>query len=225
MGEFKPALIVTLVSAMLAGCAHDRDKPASSKQPVLSFGSYSVASKALGPNAYFINPDFGQRLKAKSIYRFDKNGYAHEICEIDGIEQTALKSMPVSSESFSGEIKDDLQSLPKLSIPGIGVVSSPYNRATVEGYSISTAISPTSGDAADYILANLGPNCPAILAKNKPYLVVTRVANADRAQSIRKGFFEGGYGFGPASISWSNPEMLGDVRKDVTFAVSGKYVK
>lgn len=185
----------------------------------------SVAHQALGPKGYSIDPTFGYRISTPGIYSFDASGQPHQICAIDMRDQPALKNMPVAIEQFDDALEDNLAATNfRVTVPGVGIITSPYKKIKVDGYTIKTATAPDSGDDAEYILRNLGPNCPRVLARNLPYLVVTKVATAKVAYSLSKGAFDGAVGIGPATIGWSNPEIRTSARRNVTFALEGRLV-
>ncbi|MBB3149776.1 hypothetical protein FHS21_006230 [Phyllobacterium trifolii] len=221
----KIRLIAASICTLVSGCAHDQ----ASTNPFGNFAgsTSSVAVQALGSSAYSVDPRYGYQISTPGIYKFDASGQPFEICEKDVRLQTAIKNMTTEPINSSDILEDDLASANfEISVPGIGSIKSPYRKIKVEGYTVTKLISGDSGDAADYILRNVDSGCrDTILQRNKPYMIVTKVATAKTAYALSRGAFEANFAAGPARIGWANPEIRSTPRTNVTFAISGKYAK
>ncbi|WP_146606089.1 hypothetical protein [Mesorhizobium kowhaii] len=213
---------VAAAAALLSACSIEQD---GNFLPQIGGSSPTVAVQALGPGAYSIDPSYGYAITTPGIYRFHKDGSAYEICERD-MAIAAIKGLSTKVVEHDDSLEDNLASTNfSLSVPGIGVITAPYKKIKVEGYSVTHLVSGDSRSAAEFVLANLGTSCRNdILGANRPYMIVTEVANAKKVYTLSKGAFQAAFAAGPASLSWANPEIKSTTRSNVTFAIQGKYV-
>ncbi|MER8882434.1 hypothetical protein [Mesorhizobium sp. M0816] len=213
---------VAAAAALLSACTVEQNE---NFLPQVIGSSPTVAVQALGPGAYSISPSYGYAISTPGIYTFHKDGSAYQICENDmGI--AAIKGLSTKVADHDDSLEDNLASTNfALSVPGIGTITAPYKKIKVDGYRITHLVSGDSRNAADFVLANLGTSCRKdVLKGNRPYMIVTEVANAKKVYTLSKGAFQAAFAAGPASLSWANPEIKSTTRSNVTFAIQGKYI-
>lgn len=186
----KSILALVAISFLLMGCPNssllkDRLANPTSEIPVI----VSVAEKALGAEAYFINPFIPSGIETPGIYAVRDSGRYLKICEFDTNEQNAIKEMRSAniSTKHAKVIKDSLSPV-RIEVKVLGTpYELPYKKVVVSGYKVIRSPSLGSQSAEQYILDNVGSNCPDVLLKNKPYFVVTQVAIADSVETISGG--------------------------------------
>lgn len=164
-----------------------------------------------------------------AIYKVGSDGTLIELCQVDFREQTALKQIAVEESVSTDVIFDKLRANSGyIRFAGLELAT-PYSKTKVDGYRTLMAVSPTSSLVEDYIVENLGPNCPGVLEANKPYLIVTAVANAERAYTVKRDYVGGVIDFsvGPfgGSAEVDNSEVVEGPRTKVTFGVRGILVQ
>ncbi|MER8390261.1 hypothetical protein NKH14_33295 [Mesorhizobium sp. M1380] len=216
---------VALAALAALGLSACKTEQSANFLPSVVGSTSTVASQALDGKPYSIDPTRGTKITMPGIYTFHDDGSAYPICEND-MKIAAIKALSTKVTVDSNDtLEDNLASTNwSISVPGVGTISAPYKKIKVEGYTVTHLVSGDSGNAADFILANLGDTCRNVtLDSNRPYMIVTDVATAKKAYSLSKGAFQALIATGPASLSWSNAEVKSTARSDVTFAVLGKY--
>lgn len=184
-----------------------------------------VAQQALGPSAITVDITSGQTLKAPAIYRVSDKGEFSQICSDDFRLQTALQAITVQERSSSDVIYDQMAgSTASVTILGSSVTL-PYSQTKIDGYKITTALTPGAESLEDYILNNLGPNCPKEVLAKAPYLIVSDVAVAERAYTVRQEAIRANIAIGTVgSVAFSSDENIEGPRTNVTFGVKGRQV-
>ncbi|MGY4749830.1 hypothetical protein ACVNHC_08235 [Pannonibacter sp. Q-1] len=174
---------------LVAGC--DPDKPTLSdvSSRLTQKVDVSVAEKALGPEAYFVDPFTRSGISTPGIYAVRESGRYVKLCENDFNTQTALLDMKrdVQTERVPEIIEDSLSAF-KIKVKVLGKpYELPYKKLRVSGYDVLRAPSGGSETAEQYILDNVYENCPGVLERNKPYFIVTEVAVGSKIESISGG--------------------------------------
>lgn len=190
--------------------------------------SLTASQKVLGKDSYWIDAAYSSAI-TPGIYRIKKKGELSQVCQDDFKNQSALKQISLSSQTFAGTVKDDalLQNL-TLNIPGmgLGIVGTkpisgtvPESVDTVTGYTITRATVPT-GDFASYAESNVATDCRKILASGH-FLYVDMEARASQIERDRVGGISGGISGGPHSGDVKAATSVVFQKPNVTFGVSG----
>lgn len=187
----------------------------------------SAAQQALGSQAVSLNPFLGtaDRIVTPGIYNV-RTGEPLKICPRDTDQIIELKSMKSDPEPVL-EIIEDVTVNASLTVNVWGSEwVYPYQTLRVSGFEITRAISPDERDAAQYILDNVGQKCrDEVLPFNKPYVVVTAVATADKVETVTGGDVEVVFGIGPAAITAKAAPFVDLERSNRVFAVTGRLVE
>lgn len=231
----KAVTIVGISSIILAGCVKDSKVAGSlispeGRIPVIR----SVAEKALGAEAYFINPFLPSGIQTPGIYAIRDSGRYIKICEHDTNQQRAIKNMKAAniSTKHANVLKDRLSPV-RIKVKVLGKpYELPYKKLVVAGYTVIRSPSLGSQTAEQYIIDNVGENCPGVLQKNRPYFIVTQVAIADRIDTVSGGGVADLEFDIPipivntaASVSIQLQDNEPQTETNVVFAMLGKVVK
>lgn len=218
----------------VAGCHRDKPTLSEISSNLTQKVDVSVADKALGPEAYFVDPFTRSGISTPGIYAVRESGRYVKLCENDFNTQTALLEMRngVQTERVPEIIEDSLSAF-KITVRVLGKpYELPYKKLRVSGYDVLRAPSGGSETAEQYILDNVYENCPGVLERNKPYFIVTEVAVGTKIESISGG--------GVAELNFDLPIGVPGLETEVevqlldhsprttankVFAMLGKYVK
>ena len=184
----------------------------------------SVATQALGPNAISVPVQYGYKLHVPAVYHIGADGSYTEICQ-NNFSDRALRAVTLQDSQSNYAISDKMAGNGGfLKVEGFNI-GFPYSKTRVDSFKTLMAIAPTGERAGDYIVNNLG-SCLDTAKKNKPYIVVTGVAIADRAYTIDKEFIGGSaeislFGFITLNTGIPEDEQIDGPSTGVTFAVLG----
>ena len=160
-----------------------------------------------------------------AIYRVSDKGEFSQICSEDFRQQTALQAITVQESKSSDVIYDRMGgSTASVNILGSSLTL-PYSQTKIDGYTVRTALTPGAESVENYILDNLGPNCPKDVLATAPYLVVSHIAVAERAYTVRQEAIRANIAIGTVgSVAFSSDENIEGPRTNVTFGVKGLQV-
>jgi len=214
--------IIVLPTLILMSCS-----PNGITQGRLGIGK-TAAQKALTPQAYATALVPPYKLKPGRIYKVAKGGDFHEICQNDFKQQPKLASITTTAQDPSADIVQDEVLLSGLQVQALGFSLGPtYDRVRVTGFQEIDAAAPAADDVPQYIRANLGPNCPSILARNKPYFIVSGVAVGKKVEELRKigVSLSKASVFGIGGSYTPGDESVVNTRTNVVFGANGEMVK
>ena len=194
----------------------------------------SVAEKALGPEAYFVDPFVRSEITTPGIWAVRKSGRYIKLCENDFNKQNALVEMANASTTTSvPEVIEDSLSEVRIKVKVLGdPYELPYRKLRVSGYKIIRAPSLSSQSAEQYILDNVYKNCPEVLEENRPYFIVTQIAIAKKVETLSGGGIADVSFEVPFPVKGVSPEVEVKLRdhspksaSDKVFGMLGRFVK
>lgn len=226
---------ILAASVLLAGCQTPKDigrglVDPNGNVPVV----VSVAEKALGPEAYFVDPFVRTEISTPGIWAVRPSGRYIKLCENDFIKQNALVEMRSSNITTDvAEVIEDSLSEVRIKVRALGKpYELPYKKLRVSGYKTVRAPSLSSQTAEQYILDNVYKNCPGVLEKNKPYFIVTQVAIAKKVETLSGGGIAEINFDVPFPIDGISPEIEVQLRdhtpkssSDKVFGMLGRFIK
>lgn len=210
--------------AVLAGC----DESAYGQPDPGILVTRSVASQALGRDAYSIDPFSGNNIRTPGIYNV-RVGQAKQICENDTSQILKIANMRRSdiADETRNETIEDVTVDAKLSVTVLGQTwDAPYRKIKVRDYHVDRVFSGDSRSPEDWILDHVAEKCRnEILPTNKPYIVVTSVATAKHVETVSGGGeVNFSWGIGPAVIQGEIAPYADLEARNRVFAVAGRLV-
>lgn len=220
MRNLRRISIIILPLMALAACS-----PNGITQGRIGIGK-TAAQNALTPQAYSTALVPPYKLKPGRIYKVVKSGDFHEICQNDFVQQPKLASITNTAHDPSPDIVQDEVLLSGLQVQALGLTIGPsYDRIRVTGFQEIDA-SASADDVPQYIRSNLGPNCPSVLARNKPYFIVSGVAVGKKVEELRKiGISGKASAFGIGGSYTPGDETVVNTRSNVVFGATGEMTK
>lgn len=185
----------------------------------------SVAVKVLGKGAFSVDPFIGSDIKTPGIFRILDDGQFAQICEFDTSQQSKISGMRSETIQDTEIVEDSISPINIRVTYLTNTVELPYRKIKVSGYNIKRVYSGNSNSPSRYILDNLGDDCPDVLSRNRPYVIVTEVATADNVETVSGGGTANiAFGLGPVAVNTEIVEADEQRRRNRVFAIRGEVI-